>query len=305
MNLLEGLSKQVTTERDRVHAGALCSPFLGASEESPGRSNETVRLFSLARIASSSVVFFPPSPPSIRTALALVQSKTFEAARILRYLPPILVSSLAKNFVSSLMDVTYPVWGEESLNYVCFSNDRKAFCILYLSTMAAASIAVSVQAMDESKDGLTAVVHDMLLGTLYATSTGILFFITIYFCLRRKQTFEAAQNSTGPVPFIVKYSCHGEPINLYLRIGLAVFTLMSIGQNSVQIAEIAGDRSTHWPEVYKSAFEMSFYVCQTTFILVYHRVSASVALILKLMYKHTVLNVVTAVSLAAAALVSL
>uniref|UniRef100_A0A0X3PRV1 Otopetrin n=1 Tax=Schistocephalus solidus TaxID=70667 RepID=A0A0X3PRV1_SCHSO len=164
-------------------------------------------------------------------------------------------------------------YGESSMAHIKNrSNDRKAFCILYLSTMAAASIAVSVQAMDESKDGLTAVVHDMLLGTLYATSTGILFFITIYFCLRRKQTFEAAQNSTGPVPFIVKYSCHGEPINLYLRIGLAVFTLMSIGQNSVQIAEIAGDRSTHWPEVYKSAFEMSFYVCQTTFILVYHRI---------------------------------
>nr|VZI27868.1 unnamed protein product [Spirometra erinaceieuropaei] len=127
------------------------------------------------------------------------------------------------------MDMSYPAWCEDT-------NDRKAFCILYLSIMAAASIAVSVQSMDESK------------------------------------TFEAAQNSPGPVPFIVKYSGHGEPINLYLRIGLAMFTLMSIGQNSVQIAQIAGDRSSHWPEVYKSAFEMSFYLCQTTFILVYHRI---------------------------------
>ncbi|KAL7058786.1 hypothetical protein AAHC03_013666 [Spirometra sp. Aus1] len=164
-------------------------------------------------------------------------------------------------------------YGENSMAHIKNrTNDRKAFCILYLSIMAAASIAVSVQSMDESKDGLTAVVHDMLLGTLYATSTGILIFITVYFRTRREQTFEAAQNSPGPVPFIVKYSGHGEPINLYLRIGLAMFTLMSIGQNSVQIAQIAGDRSSHWPEVYKSAFEMSFYLCQTTFILVYHRI---------------------------------
>ncbi|VDN37875.1 unnamed protein product [Dibothriocephalus latus] len=68
---------------------------------------------------------------------------------------------------------------------------------------------------------MTAVVHDMLLGTLYASSTGILFCIIVYFRIKRHQTFEAAQCSAGPVPFIVKYSSHGEPINLYLRIGLA------------------------------------------------------------------------------------
>uniref|UniRef100_A0A0X3PYS0 Uncharacterized protein n=1 Tax=Schistocephalus solidus TaxID=70667 RepID=A0A0X3PYS0_SCHSO len=101
------------------------------------------------------------------------------------------------------------------------TNDRKVLFILYLSTMAASSLAVSVQAMDETKNGFTSVVQDMLLGTLYATSSLLLFGITVYFLVRRNQTFEVARDSTEEVSFVVKYSSHGEPINLYLRIGLA------------------------------------------------------------------------------------
>ncbi|KAL7058789.1 hypothetical protein AAHC03_013668 [Spirometra sp. Aus1] len=152
------------------------------------------------------------------------------------------------------------------------TNDRKVLCILYLSTMAATSIAVSVQAMDETKSGLTAVIQDMILGTLYATSSLLLFGITVYFFVRRNQTFESARDSIEQVSFIVKYSSHGEPINLYLRIGLAIFALMSVGQSSVRISQIAKGDTVRWPEIYKTAFELNFYVCQTTFILVYHRI---------------------------------
>nr|CDS35212.2 hypothetical protein HmN_001007900 [Hymenolepis microstoma] len=61
----------------------------------------------------------------------------------------------------------------------------------------------------------------MLLGALYATSACVMFGTTVYFALKRGETFEAAQRITGPVSFIVKYSRNGEPVNLYLRLGLA------------------------------------------------------------------------------------
>lgn len=61
----------------------------------------------------------------------------------------------------------------------------------------------------------------MLLGALYATSACVMFGATVYFAVKRGETFEAAQRITGPVSFIVKYSRNGEPVNLYLRLGLA------------------------------------------------------------------------------------
>ncbi|VDM31768.1 unnamed protein product [Hydatigera taeniaeformis] len=162
--------------------------------------------------------------------------------------------------------------------------------------MASASIAVAVQAMDEKKlpnisgneyvrmgcgfnsvvlheqDSLTAVVHDMLLGALYATSACVMFGATIYFAAKRSETFEAAQRITGPVSFIVKYSRCGEPVNLYLRLGLALFAAMSIGQSAIRLHEMQMEPPMHWPEVFKSTFEISFFTAQTLFILIYHRI---------------------------------
>ncbi|VDD81456.1 unnamed protein product [Mesocestoides corti] len=170
------------------------------------------------------------------------------------------------------------------------------------------------------QDGLTAVVHDMLLGALYATSTCVMFGAIVYFAVKRTETFEAAQRSTGPVAFIVKYSSKGESVNLYLRLGLALvvvvvcappcsgtlvhiheavlallasssgvsvknvppccvdqapihalFAAMSIGQSAIKLYEIRHRPPIHWPEVFKSGFEISFFTAQTMFILVYHR----------------------------------
>ncbi|CDS37259.1 otopetrin [Echinococcus multilocularis] len=151
------------------------------------------------------------------------------------------------------------------------TNDRRSFCILYLSLMASASIAVAVQAMDE-KDSLTAVVHNMLLGALYATSACVMFGATVYFAVKRDETFEAAQRISGPVSFIVKYSRCGEPVNLYLRLGLALFAAMSIGQSAIRLHEMQMEPPMHWPEVFKSTFEISFFAAQTLFILIYHRI---------------------------------
>nr|CUU98143.1 hypothetical transcript [Hymenolepis microstoma] len=113
----------------------------------------------------------------------------------------------------------------------------------------------------------------MLLGALYATSACVMFGTTVYFALKRGETFEAAQRITGPVSFIVKYSRNGEPVNLYLRLGLALFAAMSIGQSSIRLHEMQERKSMHWPEVFKTVFEISFFIAQTFFILIYHRVS--------------------------------
>ncbi|KAM3175267.1 hypothetical protein ACTXT7_008857 [Hymenolepis weldensis] len=133
------------------------------------------------------------------------------------------------------------------------------------------------------KDSLTPVVHDMLLGALYATSACVMFGATVYFAVKRGETFEAAQRITGPVSFIVKYSRNGEPVNLYLRLGLALiyeicesqylkmFAAMSIGQSSIRLHEMQEQKSMHWPEVFKTVFEISFFIAQTFFILIYHR----------------------------------
>lgn len=56
-------------------------------------------------------------------------------------------------------------------------------------------------------------------------------------------------------------------------ISLLVFAAMSIGQSSIRLHEMQEQKSMHWPEVFKTVFEISFFIAQTFFILIYHRVS--------------------------------
>ncbi|VDO14871.1 unnamed protein product [Rodentolepis nana] len=46
---------------------------------------------------------------------------------------------------------------------------------------------------------------------------------------------------------------------------------MSIGQSSIRLHEMQEQKSMHWPEVFKTVFEISFFIAQTLFILIYHR----------------------------------
>ncbi|VDN15679.1 unnamed protein product [Dibothriocephalus latus] len=47
---------------------------------------------------------------------------------------------------------------------------------------------------------------------------------------------------------------------------------MGVGQSGVRIAQFVTQAAVRWPEIYKTGFELLFFVCQTTFILVYHRI---------------------------------
>lgn len=96
------------------------------------------------------------------------------------------------------------------------------------------------------QDSLTAVVHDMLLGALYATSACVMFGATVYFAAKRSETFEAAQRITGPVSFIVKYSRCGEPVNLYLRLGLASTSTPSTPRMCISILAFGRTLRESW-----------------------------------------------------------
>lgn len=57
-----------------------------------------------------------------------------------------------------------------------------------------------------------------------------------------------------------------------------VFAAMSIGQSAIRLHEMQSQDSMHWPEVFKTVFEISFFAAQTLLILIYHRVSGNLSL---------------------------
>ncbi|KAA3680270.1 uncharacterized protein DEA37_0005695 [Paragonimus westermani] len=107
--------------------------------------------------------------------------------------------------------------------------------------------------------------------SLYATSCFILLIMAAFFECHRRETFEAVHRGSGPVPFSVKFSVKGEKVNLYLRLGLAMFGVMSIGHVAVKFANEMYTTSNAFCLYFKFIFEMAFFVLQTLFILRYHR----------------------------------
>ncbi|TGZ66158.1 hypothetical protein CRM22_005503 [Opisthorchis felineus] len=92
-----------------------------------------------------------------------------------------------------------------------------------------------------------------------------------FFECHRGQTFEAVHRGKGPVPFSVKFSVKGEKVNLYLRLGLAMFGVMSIAHVAVKFAEDTREKRNDFLLYLKSILEMAFFALQTLFILRYHR----------------------------------
>ncbi|CAH8643301.1 unnamed protein product [Heterobilharzia americana] len=155
-------------------------------------------------------------------------------------------------------------------------NDRQTICLLYASSVVAASLSVAVASMQyaEEVDQQTITAkwgRPLFSSSLYATCCLLLILMAGYFESHRLETFEAVYRGTGPVPFSVKFSVKGEKVNLYLRLGLAMFGLMSIGHVAVKWVEEAEIHSALFNLYLKSILEMAFYVLQTLFILRYHR----------------------------------
>ncbi|KAK4474813.1 hypothetical protein MN116_001930 [Schistosoma mekongi] len=155
-------------------------------------------------------------------------------------------------------------------------NDRQTICLLYASSVVAASLSIAVASMqyaDEiDQQTITAKWgRPLFSSSLYATCCLLLIIMAGYFEFHRRETFEAVYRGTGPVPFSVKFSVKGEKVNLYLRLGLAMFGLMSIGHVAVKCVEEAEISDAVFNLYLKSILEMAFYVFQTLFILRYHR----------------------------------
>ncbi|VDP67401.1 unnamed protein product [Echinostoma caproni] len=155
-------------------------------------------------------------------------------------------------------------------------NDRQAICFLYASSVVAASLSLAVASMQyaDHNDHRSITAEwgrPLFVSSLYATSCLILIAMAGYFESHRSETFEAVHRGTGPVPFSVKFSIKGEKVNLYLRLGLAMFGLMSIGHVAVKFVEDKPTTSNEFCLHLKSILEMAFFVLQTLFILRYHR----------------------------------
>ncbi|CAH8681111.1 unnamed protein product [Schistosoma rodhaini] len=155
-------------------------------------------------------------------------------------------------------------------------NDRQTICLLYASSVVAASLSIAVASMQyaEEVDQQTITAkwgRPLFSSSLYATCCLLLIIMAGYFEFHRMETFEAVYRGTGPVPFSVKFSVKGEKVNLYLRLGLAMFGLMSIGHVAVKCVEEAEITDAVFNLYLKSILEMAFYVLQTLFILRYHR----------------------------------
>nr|CAH8870412.1 unnamed protein product [Trichobilharzia regenti] len=155
-------------------------------------------------------------------------------------------------------------------------NDRQTICLLYASSVVAASLSIAVASMQyaEEVDQQTITARwgrPLFSSSLYATCCLLLIIMASYFEFHRLETFEAVYRGTGPVPFSVKFSVKGEKVNLYLRLGLAMFGLMSIGHVAVKWVEEADITNALFNLYLKSILEMAFYVLQTLFILRYHR----------------------------------
>ncbi|CAH8664383.1 unnamed protein product [Schistosoma margrebowiei] len=154
-------------------------------------------------------------------------------------------------------------------------NDRQTICLLYASSVVAASLSIAVASMQYAEvDQQTNTAkwgRPLFSSSLYATCCLLLVIMAGYFEFHRRETFEAVYRGTGPVPFSVKFSVKGEKVNLYLRLGLAMFGLMSIGHVAVKCVEEAEITDAVFNLYLKSILEMAFYVLQTLFILRYHR----------------------------------
>ncbi|GAA48288.1 hypothetical protein CLF_101421, partial [Clonorchis sinensis] len=155
-------------------------------------------------------------------------------------------------------------------------NDRQAICFLYAASVVAASLSIAVASMKYSdtndQRSVTAKWGQPLFeSSLYATSCLILLTMAGFFECHRGQTFEAVHRGKGPVPFSVKFSVKGEKVNLYLRLGLAMFGVMSIAHVAVKFAEDTREKRNDVLLYLKSILEMAFFALQTLFILRYHR----------------------------------
>ncbi|TPP66062.1 Otopetrin [Fasciola gigantica] len=155
-------------------------------------------------------------------------------------------------------------------------NDRQAICFLYASSVVAASLSLAVASMEyaDPNDHRSITAEwgrPLFVSSLYATSCLILLAMAGYFESHRSETFEAVHRGTGPVPFSVKFSIKGEKVNLYLRLGLAMFGVMSIGHVAVKFVEDRPTTNNVFCLHLKSILEMAFFVLQTLFILRYHR----------------------------------
>ncbi|OON14247.1 hypothetical protein X801_09965, partial [Opisthorchis viverrini] len=162
-----------------------------------------------------------------------------------------------------------------AFNFVARQNDRQAICFLYAASVVAASLSIAVASMKYSdtndQPSVTAKWGQPLFeSSLYATSCLILLTMAGFFECHRGQTFEAVHRGKGPVPFSVKFSVKGEKVNLYLRLGLAMFGVMSIAHVAVKFAEDTREKRNDVLLYLKSILEMAFFALQTLFILRYH-----------------------------------
>ncbi|KAF7262266.1 hypothetical protein EG68_00438 [Paragonimus skrjabini miyazakii] len=125
--------------------------------------------------------------------------------------------------------------------------------------------------------------------TLYLTSVTGMLCVLGYIYKNRHGSIEAIEKGSSTAPQIL-FSLQGEPVSLYLRIGLCIFTVMAIAHTVCRAFEISlTSKDFHWVIPFASS-KILFFIVQTIFILVLHRL---VVLARKRLFSLILLHLIT------------
>ncbi|KAA3682010.1 uncharacterized protein DEA37_0000808 [Paragonimus westermani] len=125
--------------------------------------------------------------------------------------------------------------------------------------------------------------------TLYLTSVTGMLCVLGYIYKNRRGSIEAIEEGSSTAPRIL-FSLQGEPVSLYLRIGLCIFTVMAIAHTVCRAVEISlTSKDFHWVIPFASS-KILFFIVQTIFILLLHRL---VVLARKRMFSLVLLHLIT------------
>ncbi|KAF8569259.1 hypothetical protein P879_00978 [Paragonimus westermani] len=125
--------------------------------------------------------------------------------------------------------------------------------------------------------------------TLYLTSVTGMVCVLGYIYKNRRGSIEAIEKGSSTAPRIL-FSLQGEPVSLYLRIGLCIFTVMAIAHTVCRAVEISlTSKDFHWVIPFASS-KILFFIVQTIFILLLHRL---VVLARKRLFSLVLLHLIT------------
>ncbi|CAH8657250.1 hypothetical protein MS3_00003131 [Schistosoma haematobium] len=106
---------------------------------------------------------------------------------------------------------------------------------------------------------------------MFVSSIIVMIFTLGYVYRHRNASLEAIEKGELSAPRIA-FSFRGEDVNLYLRFGIGLFAAMSIVHSATRCYEIAKKYPLHSASIIYIFFKILFFITQTVFLLLLHRI---------------------------------